>query len=57
MKLSLSAFLRLLPLGFLFLSSCLYSVPDKEHIRTIPTTNNPQMIKDKSNYSNPGISY
>jgi len=39
-------------------TSCsLYKMPDENSFRTIPTTNNPQVIKEAANNSMPAVDY
>jgi hypothetical protein len=42
---------------FAGMSSCLYKMPDEDDIRTVPTTNNPNVIKDTSPSLAPSIDY
>lgn len=39
------------------LSGCLYKMPDDDDIRMVPTTNNPNIIKDAGPSISPGIDY
>ena len=38
-------------------NSCLYKMPEEDEFRTIPTTNNPNVIKDAGPSITPSIDY
>ncbi|MFT4554660.1 MAG: hypothetical protein ACI9S8_003314 [Chlamydiales bacterium] len=38
-------------------SSCLYKMPEEDEFRTVPTTNNPNVIKDAGPSITPSIDY
>lgn len=49
--------LSLLILASITLTGCIYNMPSEDHVCTVPTTNNPNVIKESGQSWLPGVSY